>query len=719
MSRVEIGGARALVIVAVAVVVALAPGATRAQAQKPRSKQEEQRRQLLEKMGLEKNDAPAPAPVVPDAEAPEERRETPGPARTGAPVTPASPSFRRAVHPLLIQMCKGCHAPGAPAAATAMILTGDAAVDHTSVRKVLDVRAPAASAILVKASGQKLHAGGAPWPVGGPAYGRVLAWIQGGARLDGVGRAAPPPVVVAPVAPAPAPSRAARKPEPEPGAASAPSVPPLPTVADAAATDAPVAEAVRAPAPDDFAAVVHPLLVRSCAACHGPVGVAAGTRLVLSGDVAADYAKARPLVDPAAPAASPLLAKATGEMHAGGPVLKAGSPEHALLLGWVSAGALEHPAAAPTTGPAAAAPPPAALPPPAPVAAAAPASAPPSPHHPGAGGIGMPAGLMLNGRFDLNYERHDFTGNPLADGTTDALRSYHHFLFLSRESADDPVGLSLEVLTLQFWEVHFRWRPDHLPIRVLVQGGKIFVPFGADPLMHQSYGGLAGFDQKILPPVWAQEGGAVHVTFTRRALAITDDVYVVHGYALRRPDDVLNLQSDFSPADDVRLGVGNRIGAAFGPVSGWYSTYFNTLGFGRRLFMQAFDVMLWRLRGVPVLGHFSAAAGLLRADVSGGDDQGVGGPGLDYYDFGSYFQLRYHPTDWLIVQYRQGLRTFNNRRGVIVDDTRLTSEDASAHNFGVIARWRGITGGLFYFINLEKGPELRNDFIRLSVTYDF
>jgi hypothetical protein len=445
--------------------------------------------------------------------------------------------------------------------------------------------------------------------------------------------------------------------------------------------------------------------------------------LVLSSDVAADYAKVRPLVDPATPAASLLLTKAAGELHAGGAVLKAGSAEQALLLDWVTAGALERPAArppasasaAPTTTTGGSAPVVVAPVAPAPVA---PPSAAPSPHRPGAG-VGLPYGLMLNGRFDLAYERHDFTGSPFADAATDALRSYHHFLFLSRESADDPFGLSLEVLTLQFWEVHYRWRAPRLPVHVLVSGGKIFVPFGAEPLMHQSYGGLAGFDQKILPPVWAQEGAAVHLTFQRRALAITDDIYVVHGYALRQADGILNLQNDFSPADDVKLGWGNRLGAAFGPLSAWYSTYYNPLGFGRRLFMQAIDVMLWRMRRVPVLGHFSVAAGALRADVSGGDEQGVGGSGLDYYHFGSYFQLRYHPTDWLTVQYRQGLRTFNNRRGVIVDDTRLTSDDASTHNFGVIARYRGLTAGLYYFINLEKGPELANDFFRLLVSYDF
>ena len=468
---------------------------------------------------------------------------------------------------------------------------------------------------------------------------------------------------------------------------------------------------------------MHPLLVRTCAGCHGPVGTAAATRLVLSGEVAADYAKVRPLVNPAAPAASPLLTKATGELHAGGPVLRVGGAEHALLLGWVTGGAVERFAArsalAASVPMTAAVPgPPAAPPPSAPVPAAAP-TATPSPHPHGAGGVGLPLGLMLNGRFDLAYERRGFTGSPFSDGATNALRSYHHFLFLSREWVDDPFGLSLEVLTLQFWEVHYRWRAPRLPVQVLVSGGKIFVPFGAEPLMHQTYGGLAGFDQRFLPVVWTQEGVAVHVTYHRRALAITDDVFVVRGYALRAADGIINLQNDFASADDTRLGFGNRLGVAFGPLSIWYSTYYNPLGFGRRLFMQAADVMLWRMRRVPVLGRFSFAAGAVRADVSGGDAEGVGGPGKDYYHFASFFQFRYHPTDWLTVQYRQGLRTFNNRRGVVVDDTRLTSDDGSTHNFGVIARYRGMTAGAYYFINLEKGPEIRDDFFRFVVSYDF
>ena len=151
-------------------------------AQKARSKQEEQRRKLTEGLGLKKSDAPPPSPpaAVPEAEPAEEQAGGKPEARTAAPAASAGPSFRRAIHPLLMQACKSCHAQGAPAAATALLLTGDAAIDHAAVRRVLDLRAPAASAILAKASGQKLHAGGAPWPVGGPAYSRVLAWIQVG-----------------------------------------------------------------------------------------------------------------------------------------------------------------------------------------------------------------------------------------------------------------------------------------------------------------------------------------------------------------------------------------------------------------------------------------------------------------------------------------------------------------------------------------------------------
>jgi hypothetical protein len=437
------------------------------------------------------------------------------------------------------------------------------------------------------------------------------------------------------------------------------------------------------------------------------------TRLLLSGDAAHDEAAARLLIDPATPEQSLLVTKAAGEMHGGGAVLPPGDPRLATLVAWIR-GLAPPPQPAATASPSAPATAPAVATPPPPAGSA---GAPPHAGHPGAPpGFALPFGFLLNGRFSLEFERRQFTGDP-SDGVN-ALRSYHHFLFLSHEAPADPCGATVEILTLQFWDVHCRVPALPASARLTVAGGKIVVPFGADPLYHQSYGGLAGFDQPILPVIWAIEGVAAHLVVQRRAFVITDDLFVVRGYALAHADSVLNLQNDFSPTDDVKLGWGNRLGVAWMWASAWYSAYLNPLGFGRRLFMQALDVTLWRPRGIPIAQHFSLGAGLLRADVSGGGD-GAGGPGLDYYHFGSYLQLRYYPTDWLYIQYRQGLRTFNNRLGVIVDNSRLTSADSSTHNFAVVARYHGLTAGLYYFINMEKVDEVPNDLVRLSLVYEF
>ncbi len=762
---------------------------------KPRSPQEQRRRKLLEEMGLHAPSTPrtptpsaSPSPsssspneaVVPvpgpgkgakpgEPNAPKAQDEAPGTSRDPQPAAlPAAPSFRKVIHPLLVQTCKACHVAGGPAGLTSFVLAGDAGLDRAATERMVDLGAPAASALLAKASGQKPHAGGAPWPVGGIAYGRALAWIQAGARLDGAPRSPPNPLPVTPIVASQATggARGSR-------AGNARALPIAPALATGTAATAQgestttaqgADQETRTPAPStdesadaataddatadtaagnrlkaqaqasDFATKIHPLLMHTCAACHSPVGPAAPTRLVLSGEVNGDYAKVRALVNPSAPAQSLLISKSIGQGHAGGAVIAVRSTEYQGLVNWVANGASSH-AAIPAVAQSGLSPGATAE-----ILDTTADGILPLPETPvpgtatGTGQAGdtttstgptpplrtvLPYGLALNGRFDLAYERRGFSGNPLGDGAVNALRSYHHFLFLSRDSTDDPIGLAVEVLSLEFWEAHFRWRAKDAPIQIAIAAGKLVVPFGADPLMHQSYGGLAGFDQRILPPIWAEHGLAVHVVAHHRELALTDDIYVVRGYALRQADAVINLQNDFSPEDDSHLGWGNRLGAAWGPLSGWHSIYYNTLGFGRRLVMQAADVMLARVREIPVLGHFSFAAGLMRADVSGGDGIGTGGAGKDYYHFGSYVQVRYHMTDSCYLQYRQGLRTFNNRRGLIVDDTRLTRDDGSTHNFGAVARYRGLTAGLYYFINLEKVDEIPDDFLRASVTYDF
>jgi hypothetical protein len=612
-------------------------------------------------------------------------------------------------------------------------LTGDAAADHRAVARFVNVRSPDESPLLAKVTGAVPHGGGPLWPSASGPFQRVVAWIRAGARLDAGATASP----AEPTAEATAGPRAHA---PRSGPAAAPAAPPAvtpkvapaegeampaPPAAETAAPPvspppAPGAPAAK-PGPSRFAAEVHPTLTSSCAVCHRAGAPAGMTRLVLSGDVARDEATVRAFTDAAAPDQSLLVTKASGQMHGGGAVLPSGDPRLAAIVAWERS--LAPPASPEATGTAGAAPPApstaaAALAPPPPAAAPAGHPGPGGYGGPGGHGLALPLGFMLDGRFSLDYERRQFTGDPFGGASVNALRSYHHFLFLSRDGAGDPCGLSVEVLTLQFWEAHCRIRAVRAPLQLTVAGGKIVVPFGADPLFHQNYGGLGGFDQPVLPVIWATEGAAAHLLYERRALVVTDDLFLVRGFALPHADSIINLQSGFSAEDSVKLGFGNRLGLSWMFASAWYSAYYNPLGFGRRLFLQAFDLTIWRPRGVPVLGHFSFGAGLLRADVSGGGP-GVGGVGFDYYNFADYIQLRYYPTDWLYVQYRSGLRTFNNRRGVVIDNTRLTSADASTHNFAVVARHHGLTVGLYYFINLETVDEIPNDLIRLSVVYEF
>ena len=135
---------------------------------------------------------------------------------------------------------------------------------------------------------------------------------------------------------------------------------------------------------------------------------------------------------------------------------------------------------------------------------------------------------------------------------------------------------------------------------------------------------------------------------------LTDDLFVVRGYALPHADSIINLQSGFSPEDAIKLGWGNRLGAAWMFVSAWYSAYYNPLGFGRRLFMQAFDLTDLAAARHPGARSTSAWARACCAPTSRAAAPGVGGVGFDYYDFADYLQLRYYPTDWLYVQYRHG-----------------------------------------------------------------
>jgi hypothetical protein len=707
-------------------------------AQAPGGPRERERRKLQEQVGIDKLERRPPPDAAPPATG--EPAPAPGPAAPAAPEAPSSPPaappavpFAGRVHDYLLTACRACHVAGGSAAASRLVLDGNAAHDHAAVRRLVDVGAPRRSLLLLKATGNQ-HGGGATLAAGSDPYRRLVQWIAAGAALSA--RPADADVAAAPAsasasATRPRPARpAATRPHPLPVPVAAPApavaVPESAAPPQAVASTAAAPESATAPAgPPAVAVALHQELVRACLPCHRQGAPAGVTRYRLTGDLSGDLAASRTFVDLVARQPGALGSKAAGQTHGGGALWPPGGPGAQALAAWISAGAPDREAPPATTSSAAAPAAPAApapvsvapAPPPAtPVPGAGPpAAGPGAPPHGHGHGHGLTFGdsFTLNGRFDVNLERRGFEGDPFDDAGKTALTSYHHFLFLGRQSVDDPFLFTAELLSLEFYEAGLRVGPRGRSWRLHLRAGKLLVPFGNEPLFHQSYGGHAGFDQRVLPAVWASEGLAASGLARLRWLTLTGDLYGVRGHALRRAGDVLNLQSDISPGDDARPALGLRLGAAVGPFTGYYSGYFNPLGHDRRLYMQALDLSLWRLRGLPVLDRLVLGMGVLRADVSGG------GAGADYYHFASYWLARAYACDWLYLQYRQGLRTFDNKRNLTFDARRRGREDGSTHNFTLAARYRGLVVSLSYYLNLEKADEVDDDLARLAVAYEF
>jgi hypothetical protein len=87
-----------------------------------------------------------------------------------------------------------------------------------------------------------------------------------------------------------------------------------------------------------FATDVSPLLSR-CARCHVAGQEAGDTKLLFTGNAAADYATVTMFVDTSAPSSSRLLAKMSGQGHEGGEVYAVSSPEYQTVLHWIQQGA--------------------------------------------------------------------------------------------------------------------------------------------------------------------------------------------------------------------------------------------------------------------------------------------------------------------------------------------------------------------------------------------
>jgi len=330
----------------------------------------------------------------------------------------------------------------------------------------------------------------------------------------------------------------------------------------------------------------------------------------------------------------------------------------------------------------------------------------------------FPGGIRIGGLFDASYERVDMNGS-LSSGQN-AFRNYHHFVFISRQGDDIPIGFNAEVINQYFYELTARlWRKGSF--RVSARAGKIMVPFGPDPLFHKNYGGLSAIDQKLLPVVWSSFGASVRADALVKGFSLADDLYVVQGFDLSARDSTLDMQSDLQAYDGARVAVGDRVSLSRGPVTAWYSLYWNPMRFGRSLLMQAIDLAIWR-PAWPVVNRLALGVGLLRAHVSTDSSYGTPNAVPDagaYYDFADYVWFRVYASNWLYLQARSGLMTFNNHTGFSYDAARATSADGSHHNLMLVAECAGAQFSLGYYWNFEKVDEYANDFLRFMVMYAF
>jgi hypothetical protein len=330
----------------------------------------------------------------------------------------------------------------------------------------------------------------------------------------------------------------------------------------------------------------------------------------------------------------------------------------------------------------------------------------------------LPGGIRLGGLFDASYERVGMDGS-LTSGQN-AFRNYHHFLFLSRQGNDIPIGFNAEVIGQYFYELTARlWRKG--AFRLSARAGKIMVPFGPDPLFHKNYGGLSAIDQKLLPVVWASFGAALRADASLAGFSLANDLYLVQGFDSQSRKSTLDMQRDLQAYDGARVAVGDRLSLSRGPVTLWYSVYWNRLQFGRSLLMQAVDLAIWR-PSWPVLNRLALGVGALRALISA--DRSYGTPDAfpdagAYYHFADYLWLRLYATRWLYLQARSGLMTFNNHKGFSYDSERGCPADGSHHNLTLVAEYAGATFSLGYYWNFEKVGESANDFLRFMVMYAF
>lgn len=311
-------------------------------------------------------------------------------------------------------------------------------------------------------------------------------------------------------------------------------------------------------------------------------------------------------------------------------------------------------------------------------------------------------GFHINGKFDVNFEQREFSGNPFEGKPY--LTNYHHFIFISTRKK--RFFFSAEVIKQYFYEFGADFGT------VSLKFGKIFVPFGADPLFHHNYGGLTGFDQKFVPFIWTEHGANVSLKILQKTdFSIINEIYGVNA----PKGDPTKLFEMTAPSSPGKFAIGDRLTIGYKSLTMFLSLYWNQYAGKNDSFLSGIDISLpYGFIDHPVLKNISFLAGFVRMDVEG-DPQKIG----KYFNFADYLRIGIMLPWNLEFRFITGTQTYQNYEGLVYDKSTADQKDSTAFNTALIYRRNGFLTQLQYVIRMEGKNEVKDDFVRVMIRFEF
>ncbi len=244
--------------------------------------------------------------------------------------------------------------------------------------------------------------------------------------------------------------------------------------------------------------------------------------------------------------------------------------------------------------------------------------------------------------------------------------------------------------------------------------GKILIPFGSDPLIHHSYGGLTGFDQELVPFIWSEHGFNLSLRAENKDTLIINEVYIVNA-PKGTPDEVLLLTFTSSPD---KLALGDRLTVGYRDFIFYLSLYWNQYSGRYNSILWGVDISFSPRQFISKLSFLSVSYGFLLADIQANPTK-LG----RYSHFGNYIRLAFALPSNFQLRLMSGRQLINDGTisynifpsGLLPLGSNKKALIKSILNFALMYRKKFFFSQLQYLIYLED----KKDKLRFMVGFEF